>query len=554
MLTRLHIQNYALIDRLEIDLTSGLNIITGETGAGKSIVLGALSLILGERADMNALLDKSRKCIIEGEFDIDEKSVRHFFTDNALDFQARTIIRRELTPDGKSRAFINDTPVNLAALKELTAMLVDIHSQHETLQIINPSFQLSLVDVFAGNEKLLAEYHEIYDSWKKKSKELSDLTEAEKKSADDYDYFSFQLNEIENVSPKPGEQNEIEATLKTAQHSEEIKSALSSAMQNIEDEQDGALARLRTVQNQLSAALKYQDNLKSISERVNSVHIELKDISDELGSAESQITYEPEKIQALRDRLDMFNQLQHKHRLASADELLELEKTFREKIKNIETAGEKLDTLKSEVEKLSVLLATLAGKLSSSRAKIIPAVEKRITRLLSELKMPDAVFKIAQSEKELGESGTDEMLFLFSANKGHIPMSLAKVASGGELSRLMLAVKSCAAKQMKLPLMIFDEIDNGISGDVALRVGNAMKELAQSHQVIAITHLPQIASRADTHFMVSKEQVKGKAVTSLTQLSEEDHILEIAKMIAGGKPSQAAILNAKELISHGHSN
>ena len=548
MLTRLHIQNYALIDKLEIDFAGGLNIITGETGAGKSIVLGALSLILGERADMQALHDKSRKCIVEGEFSIDEKNTRQFFNIHSLDFHPQTIIRRELTPDGKSRAFVNDTPVNLTALRELTAMLVDIHSQHETLQVMNPAFQVSLVDVFAENENLLAEYGNVFDSWKKKSAELIELVEVEKKSAADYDYFSFQLNELENAAIKAGEEGEIESALKAAQHSEEIKSSLNSAIQNMDDTQDGILSRLRNVQGQLSAASKYRENLKAIAERINSVQIELKDIVEELETAESQVTYDPEKVQSLRDRLDLLNQLQHKHRVPSSAQLLELVRSLQEKIKTIETAGDRVEALKGQVEELSAQLKTLSANISASRKKVIPSVEKRITRLLSELKMPDAVFKITQSEKELSEKGSDEIIFLFSANKGHIPMPLAKVASGGELSRLMLAVKSCATRQMDLPLMIFDEIDNGVSGDVALRVGNAMRELARNHQVIAITHLPQIACRAEAHFMVSKEQVKGKAVTSLTRLTEEDHILEIAKMIAGGKPSQAAIQNAKELI------
>lgn len=550
MLSRLQIQNYALIDKLEISFTGGLNIITGETGAGKSIVLGALSLILGERADMQAVLDKSRKCIVEGEFTIDEANTRSFFSEHALDFQEQTIIRRELAPDGKSRAFINDTPVNLSVLKELTSMLVDIHSQHETLQIMSPKFQLSLVDVFAGNEKLREEYHETFAAWKAKSAELAELTEGEKKSAADMDYFTFQLGELENAGLKEDEENEIESILKAAQHSEEIKSALNSAMENIDTEQNGILSRLRSVQYQLSTVSKFQDNLKPLADRLSSVQIELKDISNEIEMSESQVTYEPEKIQSLRERLDLLNQLQHKHRVSSVHELLEIEKSFREKIRNIESAGERIELLKSEVEKLAVQLKELAEKISTSRKKIIPSIEKRITRLLSDLKMPDAIFKIEQSEKELSDTGIDEIILLFSANKGIALQPLAKVASGGELSRLMLAVKSCAAKQMKLPLMIFDEIDNGVSGDVALRVGNAMKELAHNHQVIAITHLPQIASRADSHFIVLKKQSGGKTFTSLAQLSEEDHILEIAKMIAGGKPSEAAIQNAKELIKY----
>src|SRR5258706_727663 len=548
MLTRLHIQNYALIDRLEINFTDGLNIITGETGAGKSIVLGALSLILGERADMQALLDKSRKCIVEGEFRIDDANMRNFFSEHALDYQNQTIIRRELTPDSKSRSFINDTPVNLSTIRELAALLLDINSHHETLHIINLAFQLSLVDVFAGNEKLLTEYREVFTSWKKNSAELFEFIEAEKKSAADFDYFSFQLNELENASLKQGEESDIESTLKTAQHSEEIKSVLNSTIQSISAEKDGILARLRSAQNQISTTARYQENLKPLAERLSSVVIELKDISDELEVSESQVVYDPEKIQTLHDRLDVLNQLQHKHRVSSTDELLALEESFREKIRSIESAGERIELLKTEVEKLSAQLKTLAQKLSASRKKIIPSVEKRITRLLAELKMPDAVFRIEQSEKDSNENGTDEIAFLFSANKGVALMPLGKVASGGELSRLMLAVKSSAAKQMKLPLMIFDEIDSGVSGDVALKVGNAMKELALNHQVIAITHLPQIACRADVHFIVTKEQVNHKAVTSLAQLSEEDHILEIAKMIAGGKPSQAAIQNAKELI------
>ncbi|MBK5285699.1 MAG: DNA repair protein RecN [Bacteroidia bacterium] len=551
MLTRLHIQNYALIKEIDIEFDECLNIITGETGAGKSILLGALSLILGQRADMQALFDKSRKCIVEGEFNIDVRKLKSFFLDHDIDSQSEATIRREITSEGKSRAFINDTPVNLNTLRAFTSMLIDIHSQHETLQILQPSFQLSLVDSFAGNETLLEKYQSTFSLYKRKSTELLNLEESEKKSSADLDYFRFQLNELNAANLKTGELEQLEDEMKTLQHAEEIRMVLNSAIINISNEQAGISSQLNSVLNQLMSISKYQNAISEISARVKSVHIEVQDILSELENTESEISFSPERVLQLEERINLLNQLQYKHRVSSVNELMELLKSFEDKISGIESAGEKIETLKQETTILFSDLKSLAVQLSESRRKIIPAINKKISRLLAELKMPDAVFRIEQFVNEpenLSGDGADEIIFLFSANKGIEPMLVAKVASGGELSRLMLSIKASVAKQMSLPTMIFDEIDSGVSGEVALSVGKMMKELAANHQVIAITHLPQIASRADVHFIVDKEHRKGMTFTNLSKLTEEEHTLEIAKMIAGGKPSEAAIQNARELI------
>jgi len=419
------------------------------------------------------------------------------------------------------------------------------------LQIIQPAFQLSLVDSFAGNESLLDTYRNTFILHKRKSTELLRLEESEKKSSADLDYFRFQLNEMNAANLKTGELEQLEDEMKSLLNAEEIRTALNSVITNISNEQEGISAQLNSVLNQILSISKYQNKIGEISARVKSVHIELQDILSELENTESKISFSPERVNVVEERINILNQLQHKHRVSSVNELMELSNSFQDKISGIESAGEKIESLKKETEILFSELKSLAVQLSESRKKVIPAINKKISRLLAELKMPEAVFKIEQGIRgslNLSIDGADEITFLFSANKGIEPMPVAKVASGGELSRLMLSVKASVAKQMSLPTMIFDEIDSGVSGEVALSVGKMMKELASNHQVIAITHLPQIASRADVHFIVDKEHRKGMTYTNLSKLSEEEHTLEIAKMIAGGKPSEAAIQNARELI------
>lgn len=552
MLHRLHVTNYALIENLNIDFSDGLTIITGETGAGKSILLGALAMILGQRADANALLNKQKKCVVEGEFKIENYSLKDFFQQQELDYEEHTIIRREISPEGKSRAFVNDTPVNLSQLKELAIRLVDIHSQHENLTLNNSAFQLSVVDVYAQHKELLEKYQAKYKAYLKSKSLLEDLLAKEKQSKSESDYFQFQFNELEEAKLKADEQEKLEQELATLNNAEEIKSALARSFYQLDGSEINLLIQLAEINNSLAALAKYNPTLQEILVRLKSSQIELKDIAAEIEILEQKIQYSPQRIEEINERLNIIYHLQQKHRASTIAELLVLQNELSEKLFAIQSLDEEIQSLNIQVNEAKNELLNLAKRISKNRKEIIPSIENQIKKLLKEVGMPNGVLKIESTEldnKTFNENGIDKIRFLFSANKGIDYKELNKVASGGELSRLMLCIKSLIAKLMALPTIIFDEIDSGVSGEVAFKVGNVMSAISEQHQVISITHLPQIASKGDAHYFVYKEISGNKTITKMKQLNRQERINEIAQMLGGEKPTAIAVENAKEMLS-----
>jgi DNA repair protein RecN (Recombination protein N) len=550
MLKNIFIQNYALIDQLELQFEGGLNIITGETGAGKSILLGALSLLLGNRADTTALFDAAKKCIVEGKFDSD-KSLKDFFKNNELDFEEHVVIRREISSEGKSRSFINDTPVTLSQLKELGLLLVDIHSQHETLLLNKSGFQLSIVDAFAQHDKIRVEYKNHFQQFQSLNNELAILIEEEKKSKADLDYFQFLFDELEEANLAAGEQENLEEELQLFTHSEEIKVALTFSLATLTSNENSILIQLTQLANSVNGITKFNSKLEEIADRIKSASIELNDISSEIESISDEINFDPKRVEIINERLNTIYRLQQKHRVKTVDELIKLKYEFEGKLQNINSLEEKIKELEIRIDSLNKNLTALAQQLSSNRNKAIPVIEKEIKKLLSEVSLPNAVLKIENnisSTADLTTNGIDQIRFLFSANKGVAYSDISKVASGGELSRLMLCIKSSIAKLVELPTIIFDEIDTGISGETAVNVGRVLKDMSKRHQLITITHLPQIAGRGESHFFVYKEISGKKTFTKVRKLNADERIVEIAKMLSGEKPSAVAIENAKELL------
>ncbi len=551
MLKHLSIQNYALIDKLEVDFPDGLTIITGETGAGKSILLGALGLIAGSRADAQSLQDKTKKCIVEASFNIKDYSLKDFFWANELDYETTTNIRREINPEGKSRAFINDTPVNLSQLKGLTERLIDIHSQHQTLTLNGSEFQLSVVDAYANHETVLTEYAVYFKQFKAMKKALEDLLSRESQAKKDLDYFQFQFNELEEANLKSGEQTEREQELEILNNAEEIKLNLSKAALGLNGGEQNLLASLNEVKSLLNSFAKFKPEINELSLRLNSSYIELKDISNELESLEQDILYDPKRIEILTVYLDAIYRLQQKHQVKSIEELIAIKDELSNKLLEFSSLESEIEKTNKELTILQKSLSTLAKKIAANRKKEIPKIEKEIASLLSSLSMPNAQLKIEHIETDtLGVNGTDSVNFLFSANKGSDFKELNKVASGGELSRLMLSIKSLIAQLTALPTIIFDEIDTGVSGDVADKVGSIMNLMANAMQVITITHLPQIASKGLSHLFVYKEEKNDKTFSNIKKLSADERVSEIAKMLSTGTPTAAAISNAKELLKN----
>lgn len=552
MLKRLTIQNYVLIDSLDVKFNKGLTIITGETGAGKSILLGAMGLILGNRADSQVLLNKEKKCIIEGEFEISSYQLKDFFYENELDYEASTNIRREISPEGKSRAFINDTPVNLTVLKELGVRLVDIHSQHETLTLNNSSFQLSVVDVYAAHKTEIDNYKKIFSEYTKIIFKLNELTALEQKAKADADYFQFQFDELESAQLEPGQKEVLEQELQTLNNAEEIKSGLGRAYNAIAEGDTNMLTQLSTLLSSLNSIGKFNTKIATLAARLQSNYVELKDIASELEMVQDEINFNPERAEIINERLNVIYKLEQKHRVNSVDDLLELQQELSEKLSGFQTLDADILKLTAESKRRKSDLLELASVISTNRKKASQKIEKEIRKMLDEVGMPNAVLKIELTTLEnetFNATGTDKIFFLFSANKGVHYQELNKVASGGELSRLMLCIKALIAKLTLLPTIIFDEIDTGVSGEVAFKVGNIIKKISDQHQVIAITHLPQMASKGDEHLLVYKESVKNSTSTKVKELSKADRVNEIAKMLSGDELTTAAIKNAKELLT-----
>ncbi len=551
MLQNLFIENYALIEKLDIQFSKGFSVITGETGAGKSIMLGALSLILGSRADSKVLKNESKKCIIEGSFAIADYDLEHFFTENDLDFESQSILRREIAPSGKSRAFINDTPVTLPILKQLGDRLVNIHSQHETMTLNDANFQLAVVDSYAGIDNELKAYQEKYFGYKKHVKELLDLKDIDAKAKTDMDYVQFQFDELEQAKLQKDEQQELEDDLKLLSHAEEIKLAMLEASDKLENSEINALDLLTDIQKSISKIASLHPASEGIAERITTSLIELKDVSSELNLIGETVNIDPLKLNEITERLDLIYQLQQKHRLQTVEELIELRDRLDEQLQSIVSIDEQIDGLTKKIAVEENLLNEIAMSLSESRFKSTLAIEESIVDKLKQLGMPDARFSVLiEPAPELGKEGIDKIKFLFNANKGSALNEISRIASGGELSRLMLAIKSMISGRRLLPTIVFDEIDMGVSGEVADKVGEILVGMTENMQVITITHLPQIAGKGESHFRVYKDNKGNSTQSVIEELSKEERILEIAKMMSGAEVNDSAIQNAKVLLSN----
>lgn len=551
MLQRLSINNYALIQQLELPFDKGLNIITGETGSGKSIMIEALELILGERADTKSLYDKEKKCIIEGEFIIEGYELESFFKENEIDFDANTLLRREINPQGKSRAFINDTPVTLSLLKELGTLLVDIHSQHQTLEINKSVNRFDLVDTYADSKSDLNNYSELYLSYKNISEELDNLLEEEKKSKLDLDYFQFQFNELSEANLQEGEAEEMEKELQLLNNSEEIKLGFQKAIGILDDASNGIVNGLKEVKTTLEKLSKFSTETEAISKRVDSSLIEIRDILSEIELLDDKVIHDQSRIEILTERLNELNGLLFKHRVTTTDELIQLRDELDKKISSISSLDDQIEKLKTQKEEIYKNLIAAGNKLRKKRKSILSKLEKEIKTILEVLAMPHAELKIELKDAdEPLANGLDTIEFLFRANKGGDLREISKVASGGEFSRLMLAIKSITAKVKTLPTIIFDEIDTGVSGEVANKMGEIMRGMGSSMQVFSITHLPQVAVKGNAHYKVYKSTSKNTTTTQVKKLSEHDRIEEIAKMLSGDKLSEAALENAKVLLKN----
>jgi DNA repair protein RecN (Recombination protein N) len=551
MLQSLSIQNYALINDLSIAFDSGFSIITGETGAGKSILLGALSLLVGQRADTSVLLDKSRKCVVEGQFKIGEYNLQEFFKQNELDYDNQVIIRREILDNGRSRAFVNDTPVNLNILKDLGDRLVDIHSQHQNSYLTDSQFQLSLIDILAKNNQLLSSYRESYTNYNYLQRSLSELQEKSIKEKADLDYFQFQLNELENLHLKSGEQTELEEELNVLSHAEEIKSVLVNIAGLLSAESTGIVSQLKEATLQAGKIREIFTKIDSLQERLNSGYIELKDIASEADALAETIDLDPSRLEAVKSRLDSLYSICQKHHVSNCEALVSLRDSFYQKILSITSYDEQLNELSAKLTAIRQQLVTLASDITNKRKAIIPGFEQRIITILHQLGMPNAMFSVKlESIEEFMSSGCDKIAFLFSANKQVVLMDITKIASGGEISRFMLAVKSIVATTLAMPAVIFDEIDAGVSGDIADKMANIMKQMSESMQVISITHLPQVASKGRNHYLVYKLESKKATNTYIKLLQGEDRVAEIAKMLSGEQISDAAIKNARVLLNN----
>lgn len=549
MIRKLYIQNYAIIDELEIEFKQGLNIITGETGAGKSILLGALSLIQGQRADTSVLKHNDRSCIVEVEFDISDYNLNDFFEANDIDYDDITTIRRQISENGKSRAFINEIPVNLNQLKELTEKLIDIHSQHQNLLLGNTRFQLDVLDAFAVSRDLLTDYRQLYDEFRKLKTELDRLEANAENAKRDFDYLSHQLNELNAANLRSGELDELEALQKQLTHASEIKTALEFSYGTLNADELAVLSKVKEIESNLRRIESVFSQASNLISRIESCRIELKDIADEIDLLNSKVEVDDEQLHTVTQRIDLIYSLLNKHRLANFDELVEFRNQLENRVNEIAQIDFNLDEKRKALRILEQKLQEKSKNLSQIRTSSAPKVEQFVTELLQQLGIKHAVFRIRiEKLEEFQPWGTDRVTFYFSANKQIEPQELSRVASGGELSRLMLSLKSLLVKSTGLPTIIFDEIDTGVSGEIADRMGTIIYELAKGMQVINITHLPQIAAKGSNHFLVYKSVTNSQSSTGIKLLTPDERVVEIAKMLSGEKVTDAALMNAKELL------
>ena len=550
MLSKLSIKNFALIDDVCVEFTSGLTSITGETGAGKSIILGALSLVLGKRADLNSIRNNTLKCIIEAEFILDKSQFLILFNEFELDFDVHTIIRRELLPSGKSRAFVNDTPVTLSQLQLLSNYLLDIHSQHETLSLFSETYQLEILDVLAGNLVLLKSYSEKLQDYKEVSETILALVYKKESASKELDYNTFLYDELVEANLKNVQQNELEETFSKLNNTETIQETLTAVNSLLNEEQYGALNTLKETRSLLVKLNTVSLDFQNLYERLNSIIIEMDDISEEMINLSSSIEADPSLLNEINEKLQTIYKLQQKHNVATVSELVEIQKILEEKIEITNNLDGEIDKLEIYKGKLKNKVKDLANKIHKKRIIVIPTLKDKLTSILNELGMPNAAFKFELTSTTIfKKNGTDSLLLLFTANKGHNFGPLNKVASGGELSRIMLSIKAVIAQYKKLPTAIFDEIDSGISGEIAYKMAEILKEMSLTMQMFAITHLPQLAAVGNQHIKIFKEDVNQITETKLKTLTKEERVSEIAEMIGGKNKSISAINQAKELLN-----
>lgn len=550
MLTSLNIKNYALIDDLQVNFNNGLSIITGETGAGKSILLGGLSLILGKRADLSSIMDSSKKCVIEATFDIANYNLKPLFKSEDLDYETLTIIRREILPSGKSRAFINDTPVNLDSLQILGERLLDIHSQHQTLELTNDDFQFQVIDALANNTSILQEYSTCLSNYKLIQKELKALQLQKSDAVKEYDYNSFLLNELEDAKLVNGEFETLEEEYETLNNIEEIREKLTLSHQLLSNDEIGILKNLTEIKNQLSRLSGYSIKYKDIFERINGSLIELDDIFSEIEIAQEQLEADPNRLEMVNNRLQTLHNLMQKHSVLDIDELIQIKNVLKEKVSITENLDDIISKKEKEVETVIEQLNNKALLIHNNRTKILPELIQQMEEILATLGMPNAKFNVKLKHTEqYFSNGKDELEFLFSANKGGQFNELKKSASGGELSRIMLAIKSILSKYIQLPTIMFDEIDTGVSGEISNKMASIMQQMSKTMQVFTITHLPQIAAKGDSHFKVFKEDIDNVTQTRLKKLTPDERIVEIAQMLGGLNISNSAIAHAKQLLN-----
>ena len=550
MLVSISIKNYALINELHIDFSSGLSIITGETGAGKSILLGALGLVLGNRADSSSLKNTTTKCVVEAIISIDTYSLQDFFETEDIDYESNTILRREILPSGKSRAFVNDTPVTLLVLTALRARLIDIHSQHQTLQVSDQKFQFQLMDAIANNESKLASYKSGLVSYTKEKKRLEEIQLAQREASLQYDYNSHLYNELLEAKLLEDEQELLEEKLDKINNVEEIKQNLSEALQLTTDENIGIQNLLFSLEQKLAKIASYSGEYQELLDRISSVKIESDDIIGEIETAYESVDFNPTEAEQLNDRLQLIYNLQKKHYVNTISELLTIQSELFKKVNTVENAEQSLLDQETIVKGIANKLDAVALKISDARSKIILKLSKQLADILADLGMPHARFQIKNTLSEnYYKNGKDSLEFLFSANKGGGYGELKKVASGGELSRVMLAIKKILSENSQLPTIIFDEIDSGVSGEISNKMAHIMSQMSQKMQVITITHLPQIAAKGNQHYKVFKEEVNNITITNLKQLSEDERIVEIAEMLSGKNISDSALTHAKELLN-----
>ena len=550
MITSLSINNFALIEKLSIDFSNGFSIITGETGAGKSILLGALGLVLGKRADLTSLKNKEEKCIIEGHFDLSNYNLQPFFTVNDLDYEDQTIIRREILPSGKSRAFINDTPVNLQELQDLSLFLIDIHSQNQTRELSEENFQFEIIDAIANNKVLLSEYSVHLKNFKKQKKALALIKEQIAAAAKEQDYTTFLLEELLSAQLETVNQSELESTLDQLTNVEIIKENLSKSLAIANEDQFGVLQNIKEIKIAIQKIVPFSESYQLLFERVNSMAIELDDVVLEMNKAAENLVNNPEQIELVNQKLQLIYSLQKKHQVSSVEELIQIKNELDNKVIMASQLENELQNIEKNLLESEQKLNKLSITIHKNRAEAIPVLTTKLITILESLGMPNVRFNITLNEsKEYITNGKDELQFLFSANKGSEFGLLKKVASGGEMSRIMLAVKSILAQYSKLPTLIFDEIDTGVSGEIANKMGDIMKEMSNSMQIFSITHLPQIAAKGNQHFKVFKHIQNNSTISELKLLTGEERIVEIAEMLSGKNISDSALNHAKALLN-----